>query len=165
MPLFNVVRKRKKLSLLILAIILIVIFNFSTLSFPKLTLFNIARLPIYMVKFIFAETKALLSYHVTKRGNIRLTKENSELKQKLLDSSEATLENERLRKLLDFKKKTEFVLIPAGVIAKDAANWTKSLVVNQGRADGIEIGQLVIAPAGVVGRIFEVSKRDRKSVV
>jgi len=121
-----------------------------------------ARLPVYTVKFIFAESKALLSYRVTMRNNIRLAKENCELKQKLLDSGETALENERLRKLLHFKKKSEFTLIPARVIAKDAANWTKSLVVNQGETDGVEIGQLVIARAGVVGRIFEVSPRSSR---
>jgi rod shape-determining protein MreC len=50
----------------------------------------------------------------------------------------------------------------ANVVAWDASNAAKTLVVNRGRNDGVRLGMVVINPYGLVGRIVAVSGRDAR---
>lgn len=99
-----------------------------------------------------------MSYRGNLSENIRLKEENDALRQELIESRELILENERLNKLLIFKKKSEFSLISARVIDRDSANWTNGLLIDIGSSSGVKEGQIVITELGLVGKIFEVSK-------
>jgi rod shape-determining protein MreC len=71
--------------------------------------------------------------------------------------TEATLENERLRTLLDFREHLQGDVLTARVIGRDATGLSRTLTVDRGEQDGIARGAAVLAPGGVVGQVFMVS--------
>ena len=76
------------------------------------------------------------------------------------DVGEISRENEKLRKLLEFKSRVEYDSIAASIISKDPDNWFRTLVINRGSNDGIKVNMPVIGyhagQKAVVGKISEV---------
>ncbi|MBI5207173.1 MAG: rod shape-determining protein MreC [Candidatus Firestonebacteria bacterium] len=71
---------------------------------------------------------------------------------------EVIIENQRLRKILNFKKHHSYNLISAEVIGKDPTNWFKTIIINRGTKYGIKKNMAVITPDGLVGKIVEGTK-------
>ncbi len=103
---------------------------------------------------------------ITQRGEAgRLQAENEELRStvdalrlELVRLRAAELENQQLREQLRYVEiHRQFTLVPAEVIGKDPSNLLGRLVVDQGRTAGIEAGMVVMAPAGLVGRVIAVA--------
>ena len=76
---------------------------------------------------------------------------------------EAELENTRLRQLLDFSRESRFGLRAAKVIGWEPDRTVNSILINVGRSNSIGKNMPVIAPGGVVGKVYRVM--DRVSVV
>jgi len=93
----------------------------------------------------------------TAREAERLRHEVADLKRELLAVEEVAQENQRLKALLEFKEATALRQIPARVIARSATAWFQTLVLDKGTGDGVAADSPVVTPAGVVGRVFEVS--------
>ena len=91
-----------------------------------------------------------------------LEEEIRTLKKELIDAEEARLENERLRKLLNFKKNSFMASIPAFIIGRDPNNWSSVVFIDRGESDGIIKDMVVISGAGLVGRIREVGLERSK---
>jgi len=87
----------------------------------------------------------------------RLRGEVAELKRELLAVEEVALENRRLKALLDFKESTDLTLLPARVVGRSASVWFRTLVLDKGSAAGVSRDSPVLTPAGVIGRVYEVS--------
>ncbi len=95
--------------------------------------------------------------------NEALRRENAELRNQIILLREAQIENETLRRQLDFKSAVPtFQLLSAEVIARDPSNLLQYLIVDRGRDDGIEAGMPVLSAEGLVGRIAEVSANSSK---
>lgn len=77
-------------------------------------------------------------------------------KQHLINSLEQ--DNTVLRKILGFRRRSYYRLIPAEVIARSAENWFAYLTINRGSSDGLRKNLPVINEEGLVGRIVEVGK-------
>lgn len=97
---------------------------------------------------------------------VHLQRENEMLKQRIIElqaenhqMKEMALDNERLRKLLQFKEKISAPMIAAEVIGQDPTSWFKSVTANKGEKDGVRKGMAVISPEGVVGQILKTSPR------
>ena len=90
-----------------------------------------------------------------KKENLSLTKENAELRAKLGALTELKLENERLSKLLDFKRATSMELLAAKVIARDLSPDHTSIRINRGTRHGLKKLQGVITVEGVVGYVLK----------
>jgi rod shape-determining protein MreC len=75
---------------------------------------------------------------------------------------EAALSNERLRKLFKLQQAMELPLVAAQVVGKDPSPWFQSVLLDKGRDDGVEEGQPVINPEGVVGIVVEATARYAK---
>lgn len=71
---------------------------------------------------------------------------------------ERGLENMRLRRLLGFGSEAGFDLIPAEVLRHDASRLGETIVVSLRPMQGAAVGQAVISPAGLVGRVAEVHR-------
>lgn len=67
--------------------------------------------------------------------------------------TEVELENERLRRLLDFRETMRGDFVTARVIARDASGRPRTLVIDRGERDGVAKGSAVLAPEGLVGQV------------
>jgi len=91
------------------------------------------------------------------RLNRSLEEENIFLTREVLRLKEVEKENQGLRALLDFKKKSPYRNIPAQVVGRDIRNWYQSILIDKGTAEGVEKDAAVVSARGVVGRIIEVA--------
>lgn len=100
---------------------------------------------------------------------VSVAQENERL-QRLLREAEAwnhqCLEveksNARLRHLLNFKPSHPQQVLPAEVIGIDPAAWSKTIIIDKGRVDGLEKGFSVVVPEGIVGQVISVSSHYAK---
>jgi rod shape-determining protein MreC len=87
------------------------------------------------------------------------------LERELVNTEELEKENERLRKLLDFKKEVPGKTVPARVIGRDLAPWRRTLVIDKGSTDGVKNRMAVVNAEGLVGRVVEVAPFSARVVL
>lgn len=92
--------------------------------------------------------------------------ENSKLKRQLALTMalqnrcrEIELENNRLRRFIDFNNASENTLIAAKVIGRDPSPWFQTIMINKGGADGLIKGLPVLVSEGIVGQTVSVSEK------
>jgi rod shape-determining protein MreC len=91
--------------------------------------------------------------------NESLKREIVELQSRVTSYQEAYVENQRLRRLMDFKTSTMVETIPAQVIVHDLTGWFQTLMVDKGFRDEIAPDMPVVNDEGVIGRVLDVSDR------
>jgi rod shape-determining protein MreC len=72
--------------------------------------------------------------------------------------AEFELENARLRKLVAFRATVPGDLLAARVVGRDATGRGGTLTIDRGERAGVTKGAAVLAPEGVVGQVFLVSR-------
>ncbi len=90
--------------------------------------------------------------------NERLKKEIARLESELLAYKEAYIENQRLKRLLEFKSSIEWKSITAVVVLNDLSGWFQTTIINRGKRDGISEDFPVVSDEGLVGRILSVGE-------
>ncbi len=88
--------------------------------------------------------------------NEGLKRRLAETENELRDARQARDENERLKKLLDFKEGAGYGVVPALVIARDPSVWFNSVHLNRGTLQGVDVNMPVATPEGIVGRVVAV---------
>lgn len=103
-----------------------------------------------------------LSYFST----VSAVEENQELKKKLALAveyqnrcRELELENQRLRRFVNFNGPGREVLVAARVVARDPSPWYKTIMIDRGEEHGVTRGLPVIVSEGVVGQVVKVSEQ------
>lgn len=99
-----------------------------------------------------------------------LKKENEELKSKISELEQAQreleiikAENTTLKEYMNLSEKySGYKTIPAYIIEKDISNYTKTIIINVGKNEGIEVNMTVIADAGLVGHVISVTDTTAK---
>lgn len=92
-----------------------------------------------------------------------LKAENAQLVQKQVSYEELAAENMRLRQLLQFKNKhPQFEVMVAQVITRDLGDWTYTLTIDRGRAEGVSENMAVVVPSGVVGFVSDVYEHSAR---
>jgi rod shape-determining protein MreC len=91
-----------------------------------------------------------------RRENAELERQLEEYKQRQVRFHEAQQALTRLEALLDLKRQVALPVIGARVIAYDPSLWSRSAIIDQGKAQGVKDGLPVLAPQGLVGRVVEV---------
>ncbi len=91
-----------------------------------------------------------------RRQNAELQRQLEEYKQREVRFQEAQQALTRLEGLLDLKRQVALPVIGARVIAYDPTLWSRSAIIDQGKAQGVKDGLPVLAPQGIVGRIVGV---------
>ena len=66
-------------------------------------------------------------------------------------------DNIRLRKILYLQESTNNDSISAAVISRKTGSWWRQIVLNKGSKDGVELGNTVIGPGGLLGRVNHTS--------
>lgn len=98
-----------------------------------------------------------------KEENEELQAKNSELEQSLRELENIKTENEMLKGYMNLTEKYgEYKTIPAYVINKDISNYSKTIIINVGKNDGIQENMTVIADEGLVGYIVSVTDTTAK---
>ena len=98
-----------------------------------------------------------------KEENEQLQAKNSELEQSLRELENIKTENEMLKGYMNLTEKYgEYKTIPAYVINKDISNYSKTIIINVGKKDGIQENMTVIADEGLVGYIVSVTDTTAK---
>lgn len=87
---------------------------------------------------------------------VKSRKEIADLQSALLQSQDALGENARLRAALGNPPKGPWNRRFARVIGRDSTTWWRTLRIDLGSRDGIQPNQVVMTPAGLVGRISQV---------
>jgi rod shape-determining protein MreC len=85
-----------------------------------------------------------------RESTMTLSRENSELRS-------MALENERLRGMLQFRKRFPYPVIAASVIAYPGLEVGGKLIIDRGKKDGLRVNGAVVTPAGLVGKVVEVA--------
>lgn len=98
-----------------------------------------------------------------KRENIKLKDEVLKLQEQNRKLKELVIENERLRDMLNFKKKNEGVkFIGANVIARNSLDTFDLIIIDVGKKNGVKPGMAVITSKGLVGKVIQVSENWSK---
>ena len=94
-----------------------------------------------------------------------LLKQNQSLEKKVADltADQITIaqlraENDRLKRILDFKQTGPKDSIVARVIGYDPSGWTQSLLIDKGVSQGVQSNQAVVCPQGIVGKIIQAGR-------
>jgi len=66
-------------------------------------------------------------------------------------------DNIRLREILSLKEAYNNDNISAAVISRKTGSWWRQIILNKGSRDGVEIGNIVIGPGGLLGRVKNTS--------
>jgi len=68
-----------------------------------------------------------------------------------------TKDNIRLRQILSLQESSNDEDISAAVISRKTGGWWRQITLNKGAKDGVEIGNIVIGPGGLLGRVKNTS--------
>ena len=66
-------------------------------------------------------------------------------------------DNTRLRQILSLQESSNDQHISAAVISRKTGSWWRQIILNKGSKDGVEIGDIVIGPGGLLGRVKNTS--------
>ncbi|HBC97055.1 MAG TPA: rod shape-determining protein MreC [Clostridium sp.] len=101
----------------------------------------------------------IINFSEVKDENLTLKKENSLLKNKLVEYNSLKNENSQLRKELNFKKqRAEYSYIGCDIIGKSADGILDEFAINKGSADGIGKQMVAVTADGLVGQVIHVEK-------
>ena len=60
-------------------------------------------------------------------------------------------DNQRLRRILSLQESSDNQKISAAVISRKTGSWWRQIILNKGSKDGVEIGNIVTGPGGLLG--------------
>lgn len=103
-----------------------------------------------------AATYSLLPRHALIGRIQELERDSQEGAIHRMQAEEVMKENARLRAQIELPRQSRWRLKPAKVVARDPANWWRTIKINVGSRDGVTNDLPVLTPQGLVGRISEV---------
>ncbi|GAB4368681.1 MAG: hypothetical protein Kow00128_14240 [Deltaproteobacteria bacterium] len=116
--------------------------------------------PVYsIIDAVRQGVRAVWSRYVAlvgvERENEALRKEVDALREQVREREQVALENERLKRLLQFSRNIEKKSIGARVIGHDISPWFQGIFIDAGVDRGVRPGMAVVTPEGAVGRIYK----------
>ena len=164
-------KKSGLLGIIITIVVLILIVIFSNKEANTSFFENFANklvMPIqngltYLKNKVSGNSSFFTDINNLKAENTDLKNQNSKLEQSLRELENIKTENETLKEYLGLTEKYgEYKTVPGYVIDKDISNYSKTIVINIGKNDGIEEGMTVIADEGLVGHVISVTDSTSK---
>jgi rod shape-determining protein MreC len=163
--------KRHPLIIIILSLLLAIqVFSLSTDEKRMPVPFSrfILNLTYYPQKFMYEVTHSIVNVwenyiHLldVRNENKRLRLENAQLRHENMELLEAKSQNDRLKKLLEFKDYAQTQTLTANVIAgSPSITRTDVVIIDKGRNDGLSEGMPIATFEGIVGRVYVVGDRD-----
>ena len=151
------IKPEKNLPIIAVLIFIAAIVLFSQIfsSEFRIKTLDIFRIPLKIISGSVYALRDVAGFRESQMQNKLLRENIANLEKELLNSKEAKLENERLRKLLDFKESDKRKFVPALVIARDPSGLNDTVIIDRGKKDKIEKGMIVISGSGLAGRVIE----------
>ncbi len=123
-----------------------------------------ATAPVEMAATRFGDiTRALWRHYIglvgVQRENERLQGELARLRSEQVRIAELEAENRRLHALLGLKSVLGLNAIGARVIGGDATGLGRTIIIDQGSANGVRAGMAVLSTEGVVGRVIAAGSK------
>lgn len=95
--------------------------------------------------------------------NNELKTKNSELEEKLREFESIKAENNTLKEYMKLTEKyNDYKTVGADVISRDISNYSKTIVINVGKNNGVESNMTVIAAEGLVGHVISATDTTAK---
>jgi rod shape-determining protein MreC len=91
------------------------------------------------------------------RENASLRVENRSLRATNEALRDVEHEVNRLRHALSYRERSLFKLVPAQIVTRESATWWRTVTINRGKDDGIDIELPVLTDEGLVGKTTTVS--------
>ena len=66
-------------------------------------------------------------------------------------------DNLRLRQILNIQELSSTKSLSAAVISRKTGSWWRQIILNKGSKDGVETGDIVMGPGGLLGRVNSTS--------
>lgn len=134
--------------------------NKQSARFHETAIVAIAAPLQHLVGFTYEKISSGFSHYIfligASKENEELKAQIGELKQKLVNAVELTQENERLRLMLSLTNPPRNTAINAEKIAFGSNQFERTIRVNKGKDDNVDIGMPVINSLGLVGQVAEV---------
>jgi len=165
----NILRSRAAVIILVLSLILAwLVLDSMGASNPLRDAFSRILSPVQFAMKRMVSPLSRLASTAGHLGSLQeesevLRRENAELRNQIVLLQEAKIENETLRRQLNFKSAVpSHHLLSAEVIGHDPNDLLQYLLIDRGTTDGIRPGMPVLTAEGLVGRISEASANSAK---
>lgn len=164
--------KNSKVGIIITIILLVLLVVFSNIEnniwshivspFTKITM-SIQEGFVNLKSKIFKDDDSFYTMESLKKENDKLKSENEELRNKNLEIDSVKAENKTLKEYANLISKYEDnASIPGYIIQKNFSNYSKIIVINVGKKDGVEEGMTIVAEEGLVGYVVSVEDGSSK---
>ncbi|MFH1202640.1 MAG: rod shape-determining protein MreC [Candidatus Omnitrophota bacterium] len=158
---------KKLIAVFLVVVVLALVFTFLQKQFQivRAKSLDFLSLPLRPINFFINEIKSIFSYRAILKENLALKRQLGWTRQKKIINLEILKEDERLSKILSFRRAQSFRSTVARVIGRDPINWFFSLIIDRGNNDNIRKDCAVISPGGAVGKIFETGDSSSKVIL
>lgn len=123
-------------------------------------LIQIKQVSIDIISWVSFPIKNIKTLRGVKEGNQVLREKNLQLALQLQSLSHLTTENNELRRLLNFQRESNLVIIAAEIVSKGSSPNLESILIDVGKNDNINSNLAVITPDGIVGKTVLVSEKS-----
>ena len=126
--------------------------------------FNIVLMPLQkgfnaVGNGVYNKADSLVKLHSLESENADLESQVAELTEQNTRYQQQLQELQELQELLDMKEQyPDYDTIGAHIIGKNSDNWYRTILVDRGSDDGVQVNMNVIADGGLVGIVTSVSK-------
>ena len=140
-----------------LLFLLLVLISLSALSLSSQRRFYLARRVNRAILAPFQMVVAQVDYFLhLKKENEKLRKSNFLLNLNLYRLEEVRKQNERLKELLEFSRRSSVYFIASRVISGGLGEKAHVFIIDKGSQDGLTPNLPVLVPEGLVGKTVEV---------
>ncbi len=101
------------------------------------------------IKEYFTEKNQLVSL------NKELKERVKELERVNNSKKELEINYKNFKELSEIQNQYNYDVLPARIVLKDDSIWSKTIVINKGKRDGIVLNMAVVSGAGLVGKIIQ----------
>ena len=129
---------------------------------PRIRLLEAASPALKSADAVFSAAKRMIPFASLREENNALRRKVELLTRRLEEANALSEENARLKTLLDFRKTIPYTTVPAQVIGRDPTNWSNSLIIDKGLANGVSQGKAALSAKGLVGRVLEAGRFSAK---
>jgi rod shape-determining protein MreC len=161
---------RKLLTVTLLAILLMLVDNFTSWLKPAYSAADNLVRPLYWIANIPLRVQEWSANSLTPRSeiesdNLRLTKESLIYHGQLQRMSDLAAENMRLRRLLNATELLQDSVLVTEVIGVSANPLSHTLTIDRGSADNVFVGQPLLDAEGLMGQIITVHKNHSTALL